>query len=240
MLLLVYLGQPFYISLLVTWLQQKDPDCNTCKGLLMISGLFCLASIFGVVALSVDRFLAIHLHLRYQELVTHTRVVSVVILIWVLSVFISFMIWWVSLDTIRAVMIILGVLCLLVTAVVYIRIYLAVQRLKNQILVLQVHQAGENSEITNLTNIIKSAFGIFYVFLLLLFCSLPLFITVAVIHINGPSILLQKVFLFSWTLLFLNSSVNPVIYCWKMRHIRHAVMDILRNMSWLGRNGASH
>jgi len=84
------LGKPFYISLLVTWLQQKDPDCNTYKGLLMISGLFCLASILGVVALSVDRFLAIHLHLRYQELVTHKRVVSVVILIWVLSVFISF------------------------------------------------------------------------------------------------------------------------------------------------------
>ena len=41
--------------------------------------LFSCASVFGVVVLSADRFLAIHLHLRYQELVTHKRVVAVVI-----------------------------------------------------------------------------------------------------------------------------------------------------------------
>ena len=54
----------------------------------MISSKFCLASFLGVVApaVSVDRFLAIHLHLRYQELVTHKRVVAVVISIWLLSV----------------------------------------------------------------------------------------------------------------------------------------------------------
>ena len=206
----------------------------------MVSSVFCLASFFGVVALSVDRFLAIQLHLRYQELVTHKRVVSVMILIWVLTGFIFFMIWWVSFDIIRCVVIILAVVCLLVTAVVYIRIYLAVQRLrKNQIHVLQVQQATENNEIANLSNVVKSAFDIFYMFLLFLICSLPPFICVAVFQIIGPSVPLQKVFLFSWTSLFLNSSLNPVIYCWKMRHIRHVVMDVLRNMAWL-RNDASH
>ena len=141
---------------------------------------------------------------------------------------------------IRVVIIILGVVAIVVTAVVYIRIYLAVQRLrKNQIHVLQVQQATENNEIANMANIVKSAFGIFYVFLLFLFSSLPSFICLAVFQIIGPSVPLQKVFLFSWTSLFLNSSLNPVIYCWKMRHIRHVVMDILRNMAWL-RNDASH
>ena len=43
---------------------------------------------------------------------------------------------------------------------------------------------------------------------------------------------------FSFTFVFLNSSLNPVIYCWKMRHIRHAAINILRNMSWF-RNCAS-
>ena len=38
------LDQPFYISLLVMWLQQNDPGCNTYKALLMVSSLFCLAS----------------------------------------------------------------------------------------------------------------------------------------------------------------------------------------------------
>ena len=49
------------------------------------SFLFSFASFFGVFALTIDRFLAIHLHLRYQELVTHKRVVAVVSSVWVLS-----------------------------------------------------------------------------------------------------------------------------------------------------------
>ena len=65
------LGQPLYISLLVVWLQQNDPGCNRHTGFVIIFVLCSLASFFGVVAVSVDRFLAIHLHLRYQELVTH-------------------------------------------------------------------------------------------------------------------------------------------------------------------------
>ena len=170
---------------------------------------------------------------------THKRVVAVVISIWVLTVFIFYMIWWVSFDITRVVVVLIAVVCLLVTAVVYIRIYLAVQRLcKNQIHVLQVQQATENNEITNLANVVKSAFGIFYVFLLFLFCSLPPFICIAVFQINGSSIPLQKVFLFSWTFLFLNSSLNSVIYYWKMKHIRHVVIDILQNMAWLGNDSS--
>jgi len=233
------LGQPLYISLLVMWLQQNDPGCTTYKGFLIILALFFLASFFGVVVVSVDRFLAIHLHLRYQELVTHKRVVAALISIWVFSVFISLMILWVPFYISRGLVVILGVVGLVVIGVVYIRIYLAVERHKNQIHVLQVPQATENDELTNLTNIVKSTLGIFYVFFLFLVCYLPSFICMAVYQINGPSIPLQKVSIFSWTLLFLNSSLNPVIYCWKMRHIRHAIMDILRNMSWL-RNDASH
>ena len=82
-------SQPFYTSLLVKWLTQNNPDCKTYMMFTVIIGVFSVASFFGVVAVSVDRFLAIHLHLRYQELVTHKRVVAVVISIWLLSVFFS-------------------------------------------------------------------------------------------------------------------------------------------------------
>ena len=43
-----------------------------------------LASHFGVISLTVDRILAIHLHLRYQELVTHKRVVVSCVRLWIL------------------------------------------------------------------------------------------------------------------------------------------------------------
>ena len=58
-------------------------------------------------------------------------------------------------------------------------------------------------------------------------------------EINGPSISLKNWYILSWTLIFLGSSLNPVIYCWKMRHIRDAIIDILRNVPLL-RNRASH
>ena len=74
--------QPFYTSLLVKWLQQNNPGCNIYVLFILLTSVFSVASFLGVVAVSVDRFLAIHLHLRYQELMTHKRVVAVVISIW--------------------------------------------------------------------------------------------------------------------------------------------------------------
>ena len=44
-----------------------------------------LPSFLCVVVVSVDRFLAIYLLLRYQVLVTYKRVVAVVLSVWVLS-----------------------------------------------------------------------------------------------------------------------------------------------------------
>ena len=58
------LGQPFYTSLLVKSLQQNNPGCNTYNFFSFIIIVFSLASFFSVVAVCVDRFLAILLHLR--------------------------------------------------------------------------------------------------------------------------------------------------------------------------------
>ena len=61
-----FLVQPFYTSLLVNCLQQNNPSYITYKAFDVISNLFSITSFLGVVAVSVDRFLAVHLHLRYQ------------------------------------------------------------------------------------------------------------------------------------------------------------------------------
>ncbi|XP_078346891.1 adenosine receptor A2a-like [Oculina patagonica] len=227
------LTQPFYTSLLVMGIQRNDPGCSTYKAFDIIAYFFSAASFFGVVAVSVDRFLAIHLPLRYRELVTHKRVVAVVNSIWVLSGFVSLLTLWVSFDVKELIIFILGFVFVLVTTLVYIRIYLAVRRHKNEIQALQVQQVAQTGEIANFASLVKSTVGIFYVYLVFLFCVLPHLICLLAIEINGPSIALKIFFLFSNTLVYLNSSLNPVIYCWKMRHIRHAIMGILRNMAWL-------
>ena len=122
----------------------------------------------------------------------------------------------------------------IITLVVYIRIFLTIQRHKNEIQSMQIQNEAQSEEIKNFILLIKSIVGIFYAYLVFLICYLPYFICMAVIRICGSSIVLKKLYLFSLTLMYLNSSLNPVIYCWKMRHIQHAIMDILRKMSWEG------
>ena len=225
------LSQPFYTSLQVKWLQQNNPDCNIYMLFILIVGVFSLASFLSVVALSVDRFLAIHLHLRYQELVTHKRVVAAVISIWLLSVFFPLTLFWIPPDIYTLIILFLGVFGLLLTTVAYIRIYVAVQRHKNQIQVQRVQEIAENSEMANFASLIKAASSTLFVYIVFLVCYLPYTVCLAVLKINGTNIEFKRFFLYSWTVVFLSSSLNPVIYCWKMRHIRHAIMDILRNMS---------
>ena len=224
-----FLVQPFYISLLVKWIQRMISNCNTYEIFSIIAIFFGTTSFLGVVAVSVDRFLAIHLHLRYQELVTHKRVVAMVISIWVSSTFLSLTLLWTpsSTSTIFLCIVVVG---LLLTKMVYIRIYLAARRHKNQIQSLQVQQVTQANEIANFASLMKSAVGIFYVYLLFLICYLPYVIGLPVFEIAGSNITSKKLHISFTTIVLLNSSLNPVIYCWKMRHIRNTVMNILRKM----------
>ena len=225
-------SQPLYTFFLINWLRLHNPGCNTQQVRTISSTLFSGASFLGVVAVSVDRFLAVHLHLRYQELVTHKRVVVVVVSIWVYSGFFSLMKLWVTFNAWNPIGPITAAFGFIITLVVYIKIYQTVRRHKNHIQSMQIRGEAQSEEIKNLTVLIKSTIGIFYVYLVFLICYLPFIICKVVIRIYGSSIVLKKLYLFSLTLMYLNSSLNPVIYCWKMRHVRHTIMDILRKMSW--------
>ena len=225
-------SQPIYTFFLVKWLQLENINCNTYQVINISGYLFSTASFLGVVAVGVDRFLAVHLHLRYQELVTHKRVVVVVIGKWLCSAFVSSIALWGLLSTRNIIESVVAAFGFIVTFVLNIRTYFIVRRHKNQIHSMQVQEVAHSDEIKNLIVLIKTAVSIFYVYLVLLICYLPSSICMAVIQIYGSSIALKQFFLYSVTLVFLNSSLNPVIYCWKMRHVRHAIMDILRKMSW--------
>ena len=224
-----FVVQPFFITLLVFRLQQdteSNPDYNK-RPFLIVTELFFLASSFGVVAISVDRFLAIHLHHRYQELVTHKRVVAAVIAIWLLSAFLSLTNLWNSYHVICDV--ICGV-CVTCSTAVYLRIYLAVRSHRIQIQARQLRQDVHNNELTNFLKLRKSAISTFYVYLVFLLCYLPGYSAmVSHVIVSKPNTAIKALRLYSWTLIFLNSSLNPVVYCLKMRHIRHTIMDILRN-----------
>ena len=194
------LVEPFYFGLLVKWLQRENSTEATCTVFLFISCLYSAASFLGVIALSGDRFLAAYLHLRYQELVTHKRAVAVVISTWVFSAFVALL--FVYANIANVVIGIIGVVCLLITAMLYFKIYKAVQRHRNQIQALQVQQIAQNGQIAIADRLRKSAIGVFYVYLVFWLCWLPQFCNFAFFVISGVTTSVKALATTSTTLLF--------------------------------------
>ena len=174
------LAQPLFISILVSWLKRSRIDPISFKGLMAVMNFFCASSLFNVVTISVDRFLAVHLHLRYQELVTHKRVIAAVISIWLFSAIISSSDFWDSLFIISLIIwLVIMTVCLIVVVTVYWRIYIILKRHKNQIQSLQiseVQQGVQNGDLSRFSKVRKSAHGTFYVFIVFLICFLPSYV----------------------------------------------------------------
>ena len=76
--------------------------------------------------------------------------------------------FWISPVISILLLLFVGVVGLLVTTLVYIRIYVAVQRHKNQIQSQQVQEGAESGKLASFASLIKSAVGVFYVYLV--FC----------------------------------------------------------------------
>ena len=221
-------AQPLWI---VNILRKKDTEV-----LWIIQSALANASFLGIMALSVDRFLAVHLHLRYRELVTYKRVLSLAILTWVFSALLSSICRWITedLSEFMNITIIVWSLCLIFLTVISCRLYFAVRVHTKQIQASQLNQIALSDELANASRLRKSSVSSFYVNFVFLVCYLPFFCSL----IYGiffkkaaftNSQIWQELFLLSRTLMFINSCLNPVIYCWRMRDIRHAIKDILRN-----------
>ena len=194
-----------------------------------IANLLGCASFFGVTALAFDRFLAIHLHLIYQELVTHKRVAVAVILIWVFSAA-TFFLFLISINVRVIFSTTTGALSFATTGLLYCKIYAAVRHHTNQINALQVQQVAQNGEMAIAARQRKTAVATFFVYVVFLACYLPLSsIYITFMFNQYESMSWWHLLCYSLTLAFLSSFLNPLIYCWKMRHVRRAVMDILRN-----------
>ena len=145
------LVHPLYIAFLAMGLEQNNEynatSRNTEIAFFRIANFLCYASFFGVLALTVDRFLAIYLPLRYQEFVTHKRAVAVVILTMVLSSFISSFSWWIPVHDRLIIYTSTEIVCLVIIGILYCKIYLTVRRHRNQFQSLQAQQdEGQNRE----------------------------------------------------------------------------------------------
>ena len=229
------LAHPMFVAHLIIRIQQNTSDDAYGAVFAIFSYTLAIASFFSVVAITVDRFLAVHLHLRYQELVTHKRVIAVVISIWVISAFLSLLfpaagLEWIPNRVPGIMFAARDAVCFITTGLLHYKIYASVRHHTGHIQALQVQEEAQNREMKNAVRLRKTALATFYIYFLFLACYVPIFCVSLAKLFCGQTALIRHLQYYVFTLMLSNSSLNPLIYSWKMRHIRHAVIDILRSV----------
>jgi len=95
----------------------------------------------------------------------------------------------------------------------------------------QVNQGevrGRNIQM-NIASYKRTVSTIFWVQLALVACYIPWAIMI-VLHENGiRSYLVRKA---AVTLVLLNSSLNPILYCWKITEVKQAVKDTIKQLKY--------
>ena len=194
--------------------------------------LLAIASFLNVVVIAFDRLLAVSLHLRYQELVTPKRVTTILVFLWLLSCISALIYIFVpkSNEMVAAVILLVGYF---LTTVAYVRIYKVVKYHKNQIYSQNQLQNAQTREVLRQR---KSAYNASFFYVAFLFCYLP-FLPSAVLYLTNTS---EVSFLVAhWTSIFmicLNSSLNPLVYCWRYREIREIVKSTVKKIFRMDEN----
>ena len=192
--------------------------------------VFSGVSLSTATAISVDRLLALSLGLRYRQVVTLRRVGAILSCFWILSVVVSLIdVFWgftISSRVITPVMI----LCLITSVYCYTRIFLRLRQHQVQMQSGHAHQGQPNGGgiPLNIARYRKTVSVALFVQITLVACYLPQALFLSLFSVSSPrEVSLIIGYRYTTFLMILNSSLNPFLYCWKIREVRQAVKDTL-------------
>ena len=194
-----------------------------------LSITFCGVSVFASTALSVDRLLALFLGLRYRHVVTLKRA-RAVLACGCLAVLLLMLVWNFRPKTTWIIMAILSTLCLCISLFSYTKIVLRLRQHQSSVQDnVQQGQANTGVIPLNLKRYKRTVVSIALVQLALFICYFPSSIVFILIHLRCiPPGIDFILFNYTATLVFLNSSLNPFLYCWRIKEIRQAVKATIR------------
>ena len=230
------ISQPLYAVILVNvGITNSDENIFYYAALLYTFSTItlCGVSLMTSTAISVDRLLALLLGLRYRQVVTLRRVRAIIIFSWLVNGALAgyFQLSYISLY----VYIVLMISCLLISAFSYIKIY---GRLRHQLLHVQghVHQqepapSGVVATALNVARYKKTVSTIAWVQLGLFACYLPFSVSHIIVMLKISLNFFAIASYISLPLLYLNSSLNPILYCWKIREVKQEVKDTITQLN---------
>ena len=234
------LGQPLYIYFwyITIFLDIGNRIVELVYVYLFIIRVLVAVSILTAAAISVDRLLALLLGLRYRPVVTLRRVRVVISCVWFIAVsngslycvgsilfhYESLLAsWW----TYRAFII----FSIIVSTFSYTKIFLTLRHQQAQVRDhVQPEQSSRVRSVLNIARYKKTVYSVAWIQFAMLACHGPNILMAflwrfRIIDYSTESMIADDVFL---CLIFLNSSLNPVLYCWRIKDIRQEVKNLIR------------
>ena len=176
-------------------------------------------SLLIVTVISVDRYLAYHLRGKYRDIVTLKKTLFAIACCWMIACL------WIGLRfgnkrAARQLQTVVVSLCLLLTFASYARIYVGLRFCKTRI------QTRNVPNTITMAYYKKSAVTMAYVCGFLLLCYSPHFILEAI-----SSVFTEQTYLriknCTKTVAYFSSSINPIIYCWRIQEIFELVSSMI-------------
>ena len=195
------------------------------------SGHLSLDSLLTMVFISLDKFMALHLKLRYRAVVTYKRSIVLVAVIWTISV--PWSASYLLHPHLYFLMVLLAIpMSFFVTSIVFAKIYTTLRRQQDRLSVSsQESSVPRPSSAVSISRYRNSVTNMLYVYSALLVAYLPIWIVLLIrIIYEQTTMMLKHATEIALLLLLFNSTVNPGLYLWRIRHIRLASFDLLRRM----------
>ena len=200
--------------------------CLVFKFHMFLAYLFTALSLGTLTYLSIERSIALHWHLRYYEIVTTKKVTVTVIQLWVFQLVMSIIIWFaIGNYSILVALSVTGALCcILVIFYIYMSIWRIVRRQHKRI---QSHQStAQGSNALNMLKYKAKTYTSLIILELFALCYFPyLCFEIARLVRRGHDFIDIAEYSILETVVFVNSSLNPIIYFWRVKDLRRATWN---------------
>ena len=185
-------------------------------------------SLYTMTAISLDKYYAFTLRLRYHQIVTFKRVVVVMGGCWIVGFIMPFL-WLLSETGTRILGAVLIFCCVVITSICYIKVIVGIRRHQRQIRERKASSASQQhgGYLLRIGQYKRSLNTMILLFWLQIACYLPFFIAAAAtmgIGANSNKIMALN---FTKALIYFKSLLNPLVYCLRMREIRRQVFTSL-------------
>ena len=230
------ISEPLIIVYWMSLVYERFDICRYAQVSIFVTGhLLCSVSLLTLTAIGVDRLIALLLGLRYRQVVTIRRTYPTVCAFWAVSFAGATMyfwkyeasLWYAATGTIT---------CLVILIFSYTKIFLTLRHHQSSVQNGFFHDKTNSTAPLNIARYKKAVYNALWLQLALVVCYLPYGVVVVVMTKTGLSPSLYIARQVALTLIMLNSSLNPVLYCLKIREVRQAVKITIRQLCCLGQN----